>query len=200
MIYFITIEVRKLDGTFLTILIIIVISIGVFALIKKVCKPIKTVTAILLIIPTVATCGIVLFIYKFFRNSFEITSYHEKNSSSATNAHQITSYDIPTFDEPKKTEKKKPARAFTDVSGKTAYYDDEGNLIGSSTDNGFGEKVFTDAEGNYTGEGFSNGLGQTVYTDKDGNITSSNTNYRGDEAFSDGTTAKKDSFGNTFYS
>ena len=121
-----------MDGTFLTILIIIVISIGVFALIKKVCKPIKTVTAILLIIPTVATCGIVLFIYKFFRNSFEITSYHEKNSSSATNAHSITSYDIPTFDEPKKTEKKKPARAFTDVSGKTAYYDDKGNLIGSS--------------------------------------------------------------------
>ena len=77
------------------------------------------------------------------------------------------------------------------MSGKTAYYDDKGNLIGSSIDNGFGEKIFTDAKGNYVGEGFSNGLGQTVYTDKDGNITSSNNNYRGDEAFSDGTIAKK---------
>ena len=189
-----------MDGTFLIILIIIIISIGVFAFINKVCKPIKTITAFLLVIPTVATCGIALLIYKFFRHSFEVTSYHGKSSSNITNAHSTASYDIPTFDEPKKTEKKKPARAFTDVSGKTAYYDDKGNIIGSSTDNGFGKKVFTDAEGNYAGEGFSNGLGQTVYTDKDGNITSSNTNYRGDEEFSDGTTAKKDSFGNTFYS
>lgn len=187
-------------GEIFLAIIIIVISIGVFALIEKVCKPIKTTTAILLIIPTVATCGIALLIYKFFRNSFEVTSYHGKNSSSATSAHSVTSYDIPTFDEPKKTEKKKTASSFTDVSGKTAYYDDKGNLIGSSIDNGFGEKIFTDAKGNYVGEGFSNGLGQTVYTDKDGNITSSNNNYRGDEAFSDGTTAKKDSFGNTFYS
>lgn len=168
-------------------------------MIKKVCQPIKTITAILLVIPTVATCGIALLIYKFFRNSFEVTSYHGKNSSSHANAYSSASYDIPTFDESKKIEKKKPARAFTDVSGKTAYYDDEGNLIGSSTDNGFDKKIFTDNEGNYIGEGLNNGLGQTIYTDKDGNITSSNTNYRGDEEFSDGTTAKKDSSGNMYY-
>ena len=46
---------------------------------------------------------------------------------------------------------------------------------------------------------FNNGLGQTTYTDKDGNITTSNTNYLGDEEFSDGTTAKKDAFGNKNY-
>ena len=188
-----------MNSTFLIFIIMIAISIGVFALIKKVCKPIKTSTAILLVILTVATFGIALLIYKFFRNSFEVTSYHGKNSSGATSLHSSASYDIPTFDEPKKIEKKKPSRAFTDVSGKTAYYDDEGNLIGSSTDNGFGKKIFTDNEGNYVGEGLNNGLGQTVYTDKDGNITSSNTNYRGDEEFSDGITAKKDSSGNTYY-
>lgn len=73
-------------------------------------------------------------------------------------------------------------------------------MIGASLDNGYGQKNFTDEEGNYAGTSTSNTLGNTIYTDKDGNITSSNTNYKGDEAFEDGTTARKDSSGNTYYS
>ena len=67
------------------ILIVIALSFGVFKLIKAVCNPIKTSTAIILIIPTVATCGIALLVYKFFRNTFEIASYAGKSNSKNTN-------------------------------------------------------------------------------------------------------------------
>ena len=182
-----------MNESILTIIIVVLVSLGVFGLIKLICKPIKTKTAILLVIPTVATCGIALFIFKAFRGN------HVMSNNSLNNYSNVSYDDIPTFDELEKEKKKKPSRAFTDVSGKTSYYDDEGNFMGVSTDNGHGKMTFTDAEGNYIGEGFNNGLGKTIYTDKDGNITSSNTNYRGDEAFSDGTTARDDSSGNTYY-
>ena len=73
------------------------------------------------------------------------------------------------------------------------YYDKEGNLMGASLDNGFGKETFTDSEGNYVGSSFDNGLGSTTYTGKDGKVVFSNTNYLGDENFSDGTVSRKDS-------
>ena len=172
------------------ILIVIALSFGVFKLIKAVCNPIKTSTAIILIIPTVATCGIALLIYKFFRNTFEIASYAGKSNSKSTN--------IP-YENVEVPKKKKVSRLFTDVSGKTPYYDEEDNLIGVSIDNGFGKKVFTDSTDNYAGESFDNGLGHTTYTDSEGNITPSEKNYLGEETFSDGTTTKTDSSGNRYY-
>ena len=174
------------------ILIVIALSFGVFKLIKAVCNPIKTSTAIILIIPTVATCGIALLIYKFFRNTFEISSYAGKSNSKNTNI-PYENVEVP------KKKKKKVSRSFTDVSGKTSYYDEEDNLMGVSIDNGFGKKVFTDSTGNYVGESFDNGLGHTTYTDSEGNITSSEKNYLGEETFSDGTTTKTDSSGNRYY-
>lgn len=179
-----------MEESIITVLIVIIISFGVFKLIKVVCKPIKTSTAILLIIPTTATCGIALLIYKFFRNIFEVSS-HSVNNNNAN-----ISYSNP---ESTKKKNKKISRSFTDVSGKTSYYDEEDNLVGTSINNGFGESVFTDSTGNYVGESFDNGLGRTTYTDSDGNITSSNKNYLGEETFSDGTTTKTDSSGNRYY-
>ena len=172
------------------ILIVIALSFGVFKLIKAVCNPIKTSTAIILIIPTVATCGIALLVYKFFRNTFEIASYAGKSNSKNTN--------IP-YENVEVPKKKKVSRSFTDVSSKTSYYDEEDNLMGVSIDNGFGKKVFTDSTGNYAGESFDNGLGHTTYTDSEGNITPSEKNYLGEETFSDGTTTKTDSSGNRYY-
>lgn len=172
------------------ILIVIALSFGVFKLIKAVCNPIKTSTAIILIIPTVATCGIALLVYKFFRNTFEIASYAGKSNSKSTN--------IP-YENLKVPKKKKVSRSFTDVSSKTSYYDEEDNLMGVSIDNGFGKKVFTDSTGNYAGESFDNELGHTTYTDSEGNITPSEKNYLGEETFSDGTTTKTDSSGNRYY-
>lgn len=184
-------------NTIITIIIVAIISLGAYFIIKKVCQPIKTLTAILLVIPTVATCGIALLIYKFFKNTIEVTSYKEKSSTDTSTTYQAQLYNDSIS---KKEKKKKVTRSFTDVSGKTAYYDEEGNLVASSIDNGFGQKNFTDSEGNYVATSISNNLGSTTYTDKDGNITSSITNYKGDEAFTDGTVAKKDSSGNTYYS
>lgn len=184
--------------TIITIIIILVISLGVFKIIKSVCKPIKTLPAILLVVPTVATCGIALLIFKFFRSSFDFSSY-SGNKTYTSNNSTPSSDDIPTFNKQSKSKSKKPARSFTDALGKTTYYDEEDKYIGTSMDNGFGKKIYTDEEGNYVGESYDNGLGHTTYTDKDGNIETSNTNYRGEKTFTDGTTAKQDSSGNTYY-
>lgn len=105
-----------MSESILTIIIVAIISLGVFGFIKLVCKPIKTVTAILLVIPTVATCGIALLVYKFFRNTFEVSSYSVKSSSS--NPSPTTFYDESSHTEVKKSKNKKPTSSFTDVSGK----------------------------------------------------------------------------------
>ena len=98
----------------ITIIVIAVISLGAFKLIKSVCKPIKNITAILLVVPTVATCGIALLIFKFFRGSFDFSSYSGNKNYTSNNS--TTSYDdIPTFDKPSKSKNKKPARSFTDA-------------------------------------------------------------------------------------
>lgn len=185
-------------NTIITIIIVAMISLGVYFLIKKVCAPIKPITAILLVIPTVATCGIALLIYKFLRNSIEVTG------SSAKHTPSRTSYQTPVYNDQEsnktKTKKKKATRSFNNGFGKTTYYDEEGNMMSASFDNSYGQKNFTDEEGNYAGTSNSNTLGNTIYTDKDGNMTSSTTNYKGDETFEDGTIARKDSSGNTYYS
>ncbi|MDO4375795.1 MAG: hypothetical protein Q4C33_01300 [bacterium] len=181
-----------MEGTIITILVIIIISLGAYKLIKKVCMPIKTSTTILLVVPTVLTCGIALFIYRAWSGS---SSYSGKSYSSG--AYPIN---IGESNESKKTSNKKAARSFTDVSGKTTYYYESDNIIGTSMENGHGSTVFTDVEGNYAGSGFNNGLGNTIYKDKDGNIINNSiTNYAGEEMFSDGTTTKSDSSGNKYY-
>lgn len=185
-----------MEGTIITVIVIIIISFGAYKLIKKVCMPIKTSTAILLVVPTVLTCGIALFIYRTWSSS---SSYSGKSYSSGT--YSMDTFDnIGESDESAKTPNKKAARSFTDVSGKTTYYDESDNIIGTSMENGHGSTIFTDAEGNYAGSGFNNGLGNTMYKDKDGNIINNSiTNYAGEEMFSDGTTTKSDSSGNKYY-
>lgn len=116
-----------MSESILTIIIVAIISLGVFGFIKLVCKPIKTVTVILLVIPTAATCGIALLVYKFFRNTFEVSSYSVKSFSS--NPSPTTFYDESSHTEVKKSKNKKPTSSFTDVSGNTTYYDEEGDFI-----------------------------------------------------------------------
>lgn len=180
-----------MERTIITIIIVLIISFIIFKIIKSVCKPINNLTAILLIIPTTATCGLALLIYKFLRNSIEVGNYKSTNSSD--------NYDIPTYEEPKKEKNKKTSKAVTDSSGKTTYYDEVGNIIGTSVDNGLGKTTYTDSEGNYVGESLNNGTGSSIYTDINGNVISSTTDYQGNEIYSDGTIGKKDSSGNTNY-
>ena len=116
-----------MSESILTIIIVAIISLGVFDFIKLVCKPIKTVTVILLVIPTAATCGIALLVYKFFRNTFEVSSYSVKSFSS--NPSPITLYDESSHTEVKKSKNKKPTSSFTDVSRNTTYYDEEVALL-----------------------------------------------------------------------
>lgn len=185
-----------MEETILTILVVFIISLGIFGLIKLVCKPIKTTTAILLVVPTVVTCGIALFLYK----SYRFTGFSGKKTFDNKTYSNINFNEELPQDAKKKKENKKAARAFTDVSGKTMYYDEKGDLIGASIKNGYGKEVFTDEKGDYVAESFNNGLGQTMYKDKDGNITTSTTDYLGEENFQDGTKTKTDSNGNKYYS
>lgn len=99
-----------MSESILTIIIVAIISLGVFGFIKLVCKPIKTVTVILLVIPTAATCGIALLVYKFFRNTFEVSSYSVKSFSS--NPSPTTFYDESSHTEVKKSKNKKPTHKF----------------------------------------------------------------------------------------
>lgn len=124
--------------------------------------------------PTVVTCGIALFLYKSYRfTGFSGKKTFNNKTYSNINFNEELSQDT------KKKKSKKAARAFTDVSEKTMYYDEKGD---------------------YVAESFNNGLGQTTYQDKDGNITTSTTDYLGEENFQDGTKTKTDSNGNKYYS
>lgn len=58
-----------MEGTIIGILTIVIIFLIAFGIIKLTFKPIKTSTALLLTLLTIATCGIALLIYKFFRNA-----------------------------------------------------------------------------------------------------------------------------------
>lgn len=188
-----------MDESLLTIFVVCIISFVVFLIIKAVCKPIKNITAILLVIPTITTCGIALLIYKSFTNIH--AGYGSKYSSSTKN----NTYDDNYFNDDdnnssKKTAKKKPARSHTDAFGKTTFFDENGDYMGEGITDKFGKTIYTNETGDYAGESFNNGHGQTIYTDKDGNIITGNSNYLGDETFSDGTYSQKDSSGNKNYS
>ena len=183
-----------MQETILFIFLLLVISFVTFKIIKKVCRPIKNKTAIFLILPTIATCGISLLVYNYFKNIPSGTGSTNKSNSS-----------LPKIDnfiyEEKEQEKpaKKPASSFTNSSGQTKYYDSTGEYMGESYTNNFGETTFTDSTGNYAGVAFDNGLGHKTYTDLSGNVTTSNENYLGEEVFQDGTTTKTDASGNKYY-
>lgn len=59
-------------------LVFLIIFLIVFGIIKLVCRPIKTLTAILLVLPTITTCGIVLIIYKLIHGAPVMPSYQSK--------------------------------------------------------------------------------------------------------------------------
>lgn len=105
----------------------------------------KTTTAILLVVPTIVSCGGAIFVYNVLRGSFTGVNY----SNSAT---INTNFNVEQA--PKKEEKKKVGRSFTDSCGKTMYYDKDGNTITSNT-NYLGEETFPD--------------GTTTKTDSSGN-------------------------------
>ncbi len=127
------------------IILIVLLSFAVYKIIKKLCYPIKTTTAILLVVPTIVSCGGAIFVYNVLRGSFTGINY---SNSATTN----TNFNVEQA--PKKEEKKKVGRSFTDSCGKTMYYDKEGNTITSNT-NYLGEETFPD--------------GTTTKTDSSGN-------------------------------
>ncbi len=187
-----------MEGTIIGILTFVIIFLIAFGIIKLIFKPIKTSTALLLTLPTIATCGIALLIYKLFRNA----NYGTGGTSNVYTSPTYSGNNLENF-ELKETETlkpKKPASSHTDNFGKTTYYDEQGNYIGEGFTNDFGETTYTDSTGNYVGQSVNNGYGQNTYTNANGNITTSNTNYAGEETFDDGaTTTSSDSFGNKYY-
>lgn len=62
------------------IILVVLLSFAVYKIIKKSCYPIKTTTAILLVVPTIVSCGLAIFVYNVLRGSFTGVNY----SNSAT--------------------------------------------------------------------------------------------------------------------
>lgn len=183
-----------MEGTIIGILTFVIIFLIAFGIIKLIFKPIKTSTALLLTMPTIATCGIALLIYKFFRNA----NYGTSNiyTSPTYSENNLTNFEL---NETEELKPKKPASSHTDNFGITTYYDEQGNYIGEGFTNAFGETTYKDSTENYVGQSVNNGYGQNTYTNTNENITTSNTNYAGEETFDDGTTTSSDSFGNNYY-
>lgn len=185
-----------MNESFIIILVSGIVFLSVFGVIKLTCKPIKNITAILLTLVAIPTCGIALLIYKASNN----TTY----SSSPYSSKQFQSNDYDPISTSENTndsssESKKAARSYTDKFGKTTYYDENGDYMGEGFTNALGKTTYTDSSGNYAGESLNNGLGNTTYTDKSENVISSNTNYKGEETFEDGKTSTEDNFGNKYY-
>ena len=168
------------------VLLVLLICLGVYFLIRKVCYPIKKSTALLLVFPVIASCGIVLLIYKLSKGG-----YSSKNSYNSTN------YDYPIYEEkPKNKKESKVSSSFTDAFGNTTYYDEVGNIVAKGITNGSNDTIIRDNNGEVVATSINLGNGKTTYKDKDGNIVNSLTNQWGDETFDDGKIAKNDSFGN----
>lgn len=185
-----------MKGTIIGILTFVIIFLIAFGIIKIIFKPIKTSTALLLTLPTIATCGIALLIYKLFRNA----NYGTGGTSNAYTSPTYSGNNLENF-ELKETETlkpKKPASSHTDNFGKTTYYDEQGNYMGEGFTNAFEKTTYTDSTGNYVGKSVNNGHGQNTSTNANENITN-NTNYAGEETFDDGTSTSSDSFGNKYY-
>ena len=176
------------DISLIISIFLILIFVIMFIYIKRKYQPISFIKAFILALLTVGTCGIALLLYK----SVNHVSYGEASSS---NNSYINTFENST----EKSENVNVASSYTDNFGKTTYYDEQGNIVGTGISDGFGKTTITDEKGDYVGNAFNNGLGQTTYTDKDGNVVNSHTNSFGDETFSDGTTGKSDSFGNKYY-
>lgn len=126
-----------MEGTIIGILTIVIIFLIAFGIIKLTFKPIKTSTALLLTLPTIATCGIALLIYKFFRNANYGTSNVYKSPTYSGN--NLANFEL---NETKELKPKKPASRHTDNFGKTTYYDEQGNYMGEGFTNAF-EKQLT---------------------------------------------------------
>ena len=186
-----------MEGTIIGILTFVIIFLIASGIIKLIFKPIKTSTALLLTLPTIATCGIALLIYKFFRNA----NYGTDGTFNVYTSPTYSGNNLANFEqnETEELKPKKPASSHTDNFRKTTYYDEQGNYMGEGFTNAFGETTYTDSTGNYVGQSVNNGYGQNTYTNANENITTSNTNYAGEETFDDGTTISPDSFGNNYY-
>lgn len=62
------------------IILVVLLSFAVYKIIKKACYPIKTTTAILLVVPTIVSYGLAIFVYNVLRGSFagiNYTYYHK---------------------------------------------------------------------------------------------------------------------------
>ena len=66
------------------IILIVLLSFAVYKIIKKSCYPIKTTTAILLVVPTIVSCGLAIFVYNVLRGSFTGVNY--SNSATKTDS------------------------------------------------------------------------------------------------------------------
>lgn len=105
-----------MERTIIGILTFVIIFLIAFCIIKLIFKPIKTSTALLLTLLTIATCGIALLIYKFFRNASYGTSniYTSKNYSGI----MPTNFEL---NEAEKLNPKKTASSHTDNFGKNLH-------------------------------------------------------------------------------
>lgn len=57
------------------IILVVLLSFAVYKIIKKSCCPIKTTTAILLVVPAIVSCGLAIFVYNALRGSFTGINY-----------------------------------------------------------------------------------------------------------------------------
>ena len=57
------------------IILIVLLSFAVYKIIKKLCYPIKTTTAILLVVPTIVSCCLAIFVYNVLKRSFTGINY-----------------------------------------------------------------------------------------------------------------------------
>lgn len=57
------------------IILAVLLSFAVYKIIKKACYPIKTTTAILLVVPTIVSYGLAIFVYNVLRGSFTRINY-----------------------------------------------------------------------------------------------------------------------------
>ncbi len=57
------------------IILAVLLSFAVYKIIKKACYLIKTTTAILLVVPTIVSYGLAIFVYNVLRGSFTGINY-----------------------------------------------------------------------------------------------------------------------------
>lgn len=126
-----------MSESILPIIIVVIISLGVFGFIKLVCKPIKTVTAK----SSSSSLNPTPF-YDESSHTEEKKSKNKKPASSFTDVSGNTAY----YDE----EGDFIGTSISNGFGQTIFYDETGNYAGEGQKDGNGRTTYTDKDGNIT--------------------------------------------------